>query len=88
MASTVRVKTSVAQERLMDAIGLAVRQHTLVSPMGVDEIVSVMAFATGCAIGQGDSRRDRRLLREMAVANIDHGLDAVMGKAGNLILPN
>ncbi len=88
MASTVRVKTSVAQERLMDAIGLAIRQHTLVSPMGIDDIVSVMAFATGCAIGQGDNRRDRRLLREMAVANIDHGLDAVMGKAGNLILPN
>lgn len=86
MTSTVRVKTSQAQERLMDAIGEAIRKHTLVSPMGIDDIVSVMAFSTGCAIGQGDSRRDRRLLREMAVANIDHGLNAVMGNAGNLIL--
>lgn len=88
MATTVRVKTTLAHEKLMDAIGEAVRQHTLVSPMGIDDIVCVMAFATGCAIGQGDNRRDRRLLREMAVANIDHGLDAVRGNVGNLILPN
>lgn len=88
MATAVRVKTSEAQQKLMDAIGEAVRKHTQFSPMGIDDIVSVMAFATGCAAGQGDNRRDRRLLREMAVANIDHGLNAVTGQAGNLILPN
>lgn len=86
MAKTERVSSTLSQQKLMDAIAEAIRKHTLTTPMGIDEIVSVMGFTTGCAIGQGDNRRDRRLLKEMAIANIDHGLDTISGKVGGLIL--
>lgn len=84
-------KVSQTQERLMTAIGEAVRLHTMTSPMLLEDIVGVMAFAVGGAIAQTDRRLTKSELRKMAIANIDNGIAAVLGgnaASGSIILPN
>jgi hypothetical protein len=83
------VKVSESQERLMNAIGEAVRLHTMTSPMLLEEIVGVLAFAVGGAIAQTDRRLTKSELRRMAIANIDNGITAILGSgSGSIILPN
>lgn len=79
-----KVKVSESHERLM------LRLHTTHSPMSIDGIVGVLAFCAGAAIVRGgDGRVNRRQLREMAVANIDFGMEAMRSSVANtsLILP-
>lgn len=86
-----KAKVSEAHERLMHAIGEAIRVHTTHTPMEIDGIVGVLGFCTGAAImSGGQGRTDRRQLREMAVANIDYGMDAMRSSVANtsLILPD
>lgn len=89
MVATTKVQSNQAQQRLMDGLQQTIMRHTTVSPMTVEDIVAVMAFCTGCAIGQGDTRRDRRHLRNTAVANLDYGMDAVRGtERPGIIVPH
>jgi len=86
-----KVKVSESHERLMHAIGETIRIHTTQSPMPLEGIVGVLAFCSGAAIGRGArDRQTRRLMREMAVANIDFGLDAITSSmaSSSLILPD
>jgi hypothetical protein len=86
-----KVKVGESHERLMHAIGETIRIHTSVSPMSVEAIAGVLAFCAGAAIGRGSkSRNERRAHREMAVANIDFGLEAMVSSMANtsLILPD
>lgn len=85
-----KVRVSDSHERLMLAIGETIRLHTTQSPMNLEGIVGVLAFCSGAAIARGSKTRNmRRLMREMAVANIDFGLDAITSSMANssLILP-
>ncbi len=86
-----KVKVTDSHERLMVAIGDAVRTTTAQSPMELQAIVGVLAFCAGAAIARGGkSRTDRRHLKEMASANLEFGIEAVMGeseRSSSLILP-
>lgn len=86
-----KVKVGEGQERLMLAIGDAIRIHTTQSPMSIQDIVGVITFCAGAAIMRGGTDRlDRRQLREMAIANIDYGMDAMRSSVADtsLILPD
>jgi hypothetical protein len=86
-----KVKVGESHERLMFAIGETIRIHTSQSPMSVEAIAGVLAFCAGAAIGRGcKGRNERRQFREMAVANIDFGLEAMVSSMANtsLILPD
>ncbi len=87
--STVKVKTNAAQQALMNAIGNTINAHTMIAPMRIEDIVTVMGFATGCAVGQGITRSERRKLRELVVANIDYGMAMIQGESSpGIVLPN
>lgn len=76
--------------RLMIAIGEAIRVHTSRSPMSEEDIIGVLGFTLGCGIARAaKTRNDRRLFREMAVANVDSGLQAMIADtaSNSLILP-
>jgi hypothetical protein len=86
-----KVKVGESHERLMYAIGEAIRVQTSVSPMSEEDIIGVLGFTLGCAIARaGKGRINRRQLREMAVANVDSGLNAMTSSMANtsLILPD
>lgn len=85
-----KVKVSEAHERLMLAIGEVIQRHTAASPMTHENIVGVLAFCTGAAIGQAKTRGERFQLRKMADANVDFGTQAITGSApsSGLILPD
>lgn len=86
-----KVKVPESSERLMFAIGEVIRLHTSNSPMSVEAIAGVLGFCAGAAIGRGATgRNNRRALREMAVANVDFGLQAMTSSMANtsLILPD
>lgn len=86
-----KVKVGESHERLMYAIGETIRVHTSQSPMTAEAIVGVLAFCSGAAIGRGSKgSNERRQMREMAVANIDFGLEAMTSSMANtsLILPD
>lgn len=88
--SVSKVKVGESHERLMHAIGETIRIHTSQSPMSVEAIAGILAFCAGAAIGRGSKGRDqRRQYREMAVANVDFGLQAMTSSMSNtsLILP-
>jgi hypothetical protein len=85
-----KAKVGESQERLMLAIGEAIRIHTTQSPMTLETIVGTLGFCTGAAIGKGsNSRKMKRDFREMAVANVDLGIEAMQSSMANtsLILP-
>jgi hypothetical protein len=85
-----KVKVGESHERLMHAIGETIRIHTSMSPLSVEAIAGILAFCSGAAIGRGSkTRNERRQYREMAVANIDFGLEAMTSSMANtsLILP-
>lgn len=86
-----KVKVGESHEKLMFAIGETIRIHTSQAPMSTEAIAGVLAFCAGAAIGRGSkSRNERRQYREMAVANIDFGLEAMVSSMANssLILPD
>jgi ADP-dependent phosphofructokinase/glucokinase len=86
-----KVKVGESHERLMFAIGDAIRVQTSVSPMSEEDILGVLGFTLGCAIARASKGRiERRQLREMAVANVDNGLQAMTSSMANtsLILPD
>lgn len=84
-------KTNDAQQKLMTEIGMAIMRVTMISPMPIDDIVGVLAFTTGAAIGNQPNKAIYRTkdLRQMAVANIDHAIDAALKaqQSSSLILP-
>ena len=85
-----KVSVDQSHHRLMMAIGDAIRVHTTHTPMTLEGIVGVVAFCAGAAIMRGGNGRvNRRQLREMAIANIDYGMDAMRSSEANtsLILP-
>jgi hypothetical protein len=84
-------KVNDGHQRLMIAIGDAIRTQTALSPIPVDEIIGVLGFTLGAAIARGaNGRNSRRQLREIAVANVDSGLQATTQSmaSSSLILPN
>ena len=86
-----KVKVGESHERLMHAIGETIRIHTSQSPMTAEAIAGLLAFCSGAALGRGaNGRNERRQYREMAVANIDFGLEAMVSSMSNtsLILPD
>lgn len=85
-----KVKTNESHQRLMMAIGDAVRAHTAQDHMPVEAIIGVLGFTLGSAIARGSNgRNSRRQLKEMALANVDFGLQAMVSSMANtsLILP-
>lgn len=85
-----KVSVGESHTRLMLAIGEAVRLHTSQSPMAEEDIIGVIGFTLGSAVARASKGRNhRRHLREMAVANVDSGLQAMTSSMSNtsLILP-
>lgn len=82
-----KVKVGESHERLMMAIGDVIMRHTQQSPMTHEAIVGCLAFCAGAAIGQAKSRSDRRVLRQMAEANLDFGTQAITGSGSGIIMP-
>lgn len=77
--------------RLMLSIGEAIRIHTSQSPMSPEMIVGVLGFCAGAAIARGcNTRHERRQWREMAVANVDVGIQSMTSAMANtsLIIPD
>lgn len=76
--------------RLALAIGAAITQHTMTDPMPVEDVIGVLGFCAGSAMGQKEAKRFKaRELRQMCIANIDHGLSSALGAGKPLIiLPN
>lgn len=84
------VKVNDSHHRLMLAIGDTIAKHTTATPMAIDEIVGVLGFCAGAAIIRGAVRPNyRRELRQVAVGNIDSGMDAMRRATtgSSLILP-
>lgn len=75
-------------QRLAVAIGRTIQEHTSTTPVPHDQIVSVLAYCAGAAIGQAQSRSVRRQMKEMAEASIGFGIEYVVGKPSGLILPS
>lgn len=69
-------KVPESHVRLMQAIGLAIQQHTLVSPMTSDDIAGILGFCAGAAIANGKSPARKSESRQMVIANIDHAMQA------------
>lgn len=76
--TTNRVSASESQQRLMQYVGAVIQQHTLTSPMVLEDIISVLGICIGASIGNGKSPLTHRDLRQVAIANIDHGLQAAL----------
>lgn len=74
--------------RLMQAIGFAIQQHTLVSPMTAEDVVGILAFCAGAAIANGKSPHSKGEMRQMAIANLDNAMHAFAAQPkSGLILP-
>lgn len=74
-----KVKVSQSHERLMLAIGEAIRVQTTISPMTAEDILGVLGFTLGSAVARaGKNTGQRKQYRDMAVANVDLGLDAMV----------
>jgi ADP-dependent phosphofructokinase/glucokinase len=85
-----KVRVGESHTRLMHAIGNAIMVQTSASPMTEEDIIGVLGFTLGCAIARASKGRiSRRQLREMAVANVDTGLNAMTSNMAStsLILP-
>lgn len=76
--------------RLAIAIGAAIRDHTMTEPMPFEDIIGVLGFCAGSAMGQEPARRFKKSeLRQMCISNIDHGLSSALQSGRPLIiLPN
>ena len=72
--SNVQVSEQVL--RLQGHIRNTILSFTMVSPMDPEDVIAVLAFMTGAAVASAPKRHSVRQLREMAVANLDHGLQA------------
>lgn len=89
MLSEVRLNEDHRQ--LMLAIGEAIADHTAKSPMTVEAIVGVLGFCAGAAIVRGvNGKPYRKKLRDIAVGNVDNGMDAMVRAVtgSSLILPS
>ncbi|OWK18310.1 hypothetical protein AJ88_03775 [Mesorhizobium amorphae CCBAU 01583] len=86
----VSAAASESHHKLMQAIGEAVASHTRQSPMMIDEIVGIIGFCAGAAIVSGcKGHSNRKKMRAVVAANVDHGMD-VMARAErntSLIIP-
>lgn len=86
-----KVKAPDSTHQLMIEIGETIRRFTTHTPMTHEHIVGVLGFTCGAAIARGvKGRSQRRQMREMGIANIDLGLDAMTSSMANssLILPD
>lgn len=84
----VTASASDSHHKLMQAIGDAVAAHTRQSPMMIDEIVGILGFCAGAAIVSGcKSHANRKKMRAVVRANVDHGMDVMAGAASGLIIP-
>lgn len=82
------VVANEAQADLMQAIGAAIFKQTLITPLTLDQIVGVLGYTTGCAIAKTDRSLKPRDLRQMAISNIDLGLQAMATNGGHgLVIP-
>lgn len=83
------VKTPENLVRLQQAIGTAILNHTMISPMTEEDIIAVLGFCAGAAIANSGPRHTKGELRQMLIANVDHGLQAFLSQPRpTLILPN
>lgn len=86
--SLTKVKVDQKSERLMMALNDAIAAFTTHTPMTLQDIIGVLAFTTGGAIGRATPRNLRRQLRQMADANMDYGTEATSQQTtSSLILP-
>jgi dienelactone hydrolase len=82
------VKADEKMVRLATQIQMTIQQFTMVSPMTADDVIAVMGFCIGGAIANAPQNHTVRERRQMAVANIDHGLNAFLAAPkSNLIFP-
>lgn len=83
------VKASESVVRLQKAIGLAIMQHTMISPMSEEDVIAVLGFCAGAAIANANQRNTIGQYRQMVIANIDLGIQAFLSQPkSGLILPN
>lgn len=75
-----------SHQRLLQSIGHTIMQHTMVSPMTQDEVIGILAFATGFAIGNANVKFTKGELRQLAIANIDNALHAALSDRGPKII--
>lgn len=86
---TTVIKQSESAARLQKAVGEAILKHTRQSPMSEEEVMAVLGFCTGASIASAGRRQDIRQYRELAILNMDLGIDAFRAQSpSGLILPN
>ena len=83
--------TNPKQAALSLAFGEAIQRFTLISPMTAEDVIAVLCFTAGSAMGQvaAHSKHDARQLRAMGVNMVDAGLDSARaGTGAKIILPH
>lgn len=89
--STSTAKVSESHVRLMTAIGDAVRNVTMISPMSAEDIIAILGFTTGAGIAaaQGKQPHKPAALRDLAIRNLDLGLQQHLAQPQSpIIMPN
>ena len=74
--------------RLMSQIGQVIQSFTMTSPMLAEDVIGVLGFCAGSAIASAPPQHTKGELRQMAIANLDHGLSAFLSQPRGLILPS
>jgi len=73
--------------RLAHELNLTVQAFLQIAPMTPDEVIGVLAYCAGFGIAMAPGPHTKGELREMAEANIRHGMQNGAGMASSLILP-
>ncbi len=74
--------------RLAHELNLTVQAFMQIAPMTPDEVIGVLAYCAGFGIAMAPGPHTKGELREMAEANIKHGIQSGSGgPRSSLILP-
>lgn len=80
-------KAAANRQKLATAIGQVVKNFTMQNPdMSQDEVIAVLGFCAGSAIGAADARFNKRSLGEIAVRWMDDGLQVATGKKSATVI--
>lgn len=83
------VKADEKTVRLATAIQMTIQQFTMTSPMTPNDVIAVMGFCIGGAIANAPQTHSISQRRQLAMANIDLGLNAFLSAPKpSIILPN
>lgn len=74
-------------QQLAVELGLTIQAYTQIAPMTPEEVIAVLAFVAGIGIANAPGPHSKREIKEMAVANIDHGIQHGKAQQSSLILP-